>query len=211
MKCEKCREEIKPVVLCDIDGTIAEYHNTLGEFCGEYWDIAIPMNSWNGKGNFEDYLGLTQQEYREAKLAFRQGGMKRTMPMYPETKLLMNNIHRTGAELWFTTTRPWQRLDNVDPDTRFWLDRHGLEYHRLLFDDDKYHRVCQIIDPERIVLVIDDLPEQIDAATGLGLPVWQPGRPHNSHPSQQRQPRGTLAQAAVVVHQHVRKWYERNT
>ena len=57
------------------------------------------------------------------------------------------------------------RLDGIDPDTRFWLERHGIKYAGLLYDEDKYERLVKTIDRERVVLVIDDLTEQIASAT----------------------------------------------
>jgi hypothetical protein len=56
------------------------------------------------------------------------------------------------------------RLDNVDPDTRFWLDRHGIKYDGLLFDEDKYEVLAHTVDAERVIMVVDDLSEQCVAA-----------------------------------------------
>jgi len=210
MQCETCREDVLPVVLVDIDGTIANYHDHLTTFATDYWDIESPDYRWNGDGNFEDYLGLTQGQYREAKLAFRQGGMKRTMPAFEMGDWFVHTLNELPLEVWFTTTRPWQRLDNVDPDTRFWLDHNGFQYHRLLFDDNKYERVCQIIDPERILLVVDDLPEQYDICTELELPVFQVARHHNSGVKQRREWRGTLLQAQTLVNVNMKEWYEKH-
>lgn len=163
MLCTECSEVVKPIVCLDIDGTLGEYHRHLLEFMHKYFGHSL-QTGWTGAGNWEDYLGLTQEQYREAKLAFRQGGMKRTMPLIPGADSLPRVAKALGAEVWITTTRPWMRLDSVDPDTREWLRRNGIEYDHLLYDEHKYPRLAEIVDAERVVFVLDDLPEMVREA-----------------------------------------------
>ena len=82
-------------------------------------------------------------------------------------------------EIWLATTRPWQRLDNVDPDTREWLRRNGIEIDGLLYGDDKYQQLIETVEQERIVACFEDLPEQMGIGDRLGLPMYQIYRPHN--------------------------------
>lgn len=194
MRCSSCSLNVRPVIAIDIDGTLADYHFHLTQFVGAYWDFLPPLTPWDGEGDFEAYLGISQTMYREAKLAFRQGGMKRTMPIYDEVPLLLQGLS-VRAEIWLCTNRPWQRLDNVDPDTKFWLARHELYYDHLLYGDRKYDDLVRAVDPERVAGVIDDLPEQIDQAAWIGLPTYQRANYHNAHPSQRRRPRGNLTDA----------------
>jgi len=209
MRCDSCYGDIHPVVLVDIDGTLAEYHDALTEFVNHYFDLPLVKYAWNGEGDFEDYFGITQEQYREAKLAFRQGGMKRSMAVYPYVNRFMQDLSRV-ASVWLTTTRPWQRLDNVDPDTREWLRRNNIQYDGLLYDEFKYSKILDIIDRDRIVGVIEDLPEQYDHAEEMGLPVFQVVRLHNSHPTQQRPTRGTLPTATAWVNRNLTEWRNRN-
>lgn len=181
MKCTECGMAVLPIVAVDIDGTLAEYHNRLQTFACDYHDRQVPMQTWDGRGNFEDHLGLTQAEYREAKLAYRQGGYKRTAPLMPYAKEFMWLLNGMNVEVWITTTRPWSRLDSVDPDTKFWLERHGIRYKHLLFDEHKYEKLAEIVDPRRVIAVVDDLPEMLDEAAAY-LPIAVRlliERPHN--------------------------------
>jgi len=163
--CSKCSAQVKPIVAVDLDGTLSEYHNSISAFACDYWDKPLPFTPWNGMGNMEDYLGLTQDQYREAKLAYRQGGYKRTARWQPGAYEFMNMLRWVeDIEVWVTTTRPWNRLDSVDPDTRFWLDRHHVRYDHLLYDDHKYHRLAELVDPSRVIMVVEDLPEMIKEA-----------------------------------------------
>lgn len=217
MRCENCRTDLKPIVAVDIDGTIAEYHNHLFMFIVNYYDLSPRLVEektlqgkvclWDGSGNFEDFIGISQEEYREAKLAFRQGGFKRWMPIYKNARLMVDTFHEAEAEVWFTTTRPWRRLDNVDPDTREWLRRHRFGYHGLLYDEDKYAKLIDIVGEGRVVAVVDDLPENIERANELGLFAIQVERPHNSHVSQRRGYRTDLIGATREIVRRIGEWY----
>lgn len=166
MRCTKCNEHMKPIVAQDIDGSLGQYHSQLHQFLCQYFGRPLPRH-WDGTGNWEDHLGLTKAEYQDAKLAFRQGGFKRWMPTYPFAFEICEMVRTNGAELWMTTTRPFLRLDSVDPDTREWLSRNGIKYDHLLYDDDKYGRLSELVGSERVVAVIEDLPEQHERALEL--------------------------------------------
>jgi hypothetical protein len=164
----------KPVVALDIDGTLGDYHANFLEFadryfhsrCGSWFDMrqqtnpGLPLWEW---------MGISQRDYRDAKLAYRQGGWKRWMPAYDGAADLTRRIREAGAEVWLCTTRPYLRLDNVDPDTREWLSRNGIQYDALLFDPaheedgTKYSELARQA-VERVASIVDDLPEMIRAA-----------------------------------------------
>jgi hypothetical protein len=126
---------------------------------------------YSGREHFSYYcqrlFEIDLRTFREIKLAYRQGGLKRSMPINPGAIGLFEILHAYGVEVWLTTTRPYLRLDGVDPDTRFWLDRHGIRYYGLIYDEDKYSVLADRIEKERVVAILDDLPEQYDAAEVL--------------------------------------------
>ena len=184
--CSKCSAPITPIVAVDIDGTLSEYHRSITAFACKYWNVEEPLGVWNGKGNFEDWMGLSQEQYREAKLAYRQGGYKRVAPWQPGAYDFITALSQMDVEMWITTTRPWNRLDSVDPDTRFWLDRYRVKYDHLLYDDHKYLRLAELVDPWRVIAVFDDLPDMIEEACKVfpAQAVVQVSRSYNwSHPT----------------------------
>lgn len=171
----------KPVVALDIDGTLGDYHSHFLWFA-EQWlgEKMPPANQVNPGMRLSDFMGIPHNVYQECKLAYRQGGLKRFMPAYKSASELTKNIREAGAEVWICTTRPYLRLDNIDPDTREWLRRNEIEYDAVIFEGaylglheywGKYQELVRQVGRDRIVAAVDDLPEQIEDASKAGIQV----------------------------------------
>jgi hypothetical protein len=181
MICTECGKEIRPVVAVDIDGTLGRYHEHFVWFAEQYMGQKLP-HDFAGDGEFSDHLGLDKDLYRDIKLAYRQGGMKRSMPMFSGAHRFMLDLHLRDIEVWIATTRPWMRLDNIDPDTQEWLTRHHVPYDYMIYGHDKYDQLVKRVGVSRIIGVVDDLFEQCEqAALATGVPgvAMQPARDHN--------------------------------
>lgn len=222
MRCSSCSDKIDPVVAIDIDGTLGPFHEHFLEFAERYLGIE-PVhygtdrlkvwNDYDGSVGFRDWFceeyDTTTAQWKDIKLAYRQGGMKRTMPAYRHGVELTRYVTGQGAELWLTTSRPAYRLDNIDPDTQEWCRRNGVAYDYMLYDDDKYERLAERVDPARVVAVLDDLPEMYDAALvrfGPDVPILAKS-PWNRGVSRQWEvPVDTLQDSARLIGQRIYKW-----
>jgi hypothetical protein len=169
MKCTDCQADVKPVVALDIDGTLGDYHGHFLAFLRKYigWNKG-PVGTYTGARRFKEWAtevySIDERTWHDAKLAYRQGGMKRSMPAFLNAATMCRAIKAAGAELWLTTTRPYLRLDNVDPDTRFWLELHGFEYDHLIYDEEKYELLASLVGKERVAAVVDDEMVQVEEA-----------------------------------------------
>lgn len=214
MRCTSCSTEIKPVVACDIDGTLGDYHRQLIEFAEGYTGVQIPDAFWyNGSMRMKEWAmdvwDIDERSWKDLKLAYRQGSMKRSMPVFDGATELCRSIREYGAELWLTTTRPYMRLDNVDPDTREWLQRQDIEYDGLLYDEAKYPKLAELVDPDRVVAVVDDLPEMILEATrvfGPEVPIYR--RERYNAPLSLAMELDTLEEIEVEILQRIADWKE---
>jgi len=181
----------KPVVALDIDGTIGDYHGHFLNFAKGWFNLPMPEPSTINPGlRLWEHMGVRVEDYRMCKLAYRQGGLKRTMPAYPGADTLTSALRRAGAEVWICTTRPYLRLDNIDPDTREWLRRNNIEYDAVLFDrlDSKYSKYLELQEQagDRVVSIADDLPELVVSARDLfpdaeRVSVYIRDQPYNQH------------------------------
>lgn len=177
MLCSRCSAPITPVVAVDIDGTIGDYYTHFLKFAEAY--LARPLPADYAGGEFNDYLKIEKRTYRDIKLAYRQGAQKRSMPAYEGASQFMRQLKDRGIEVWIATTRPYMRLDNIDPDTRFWLERNSIHYDAMIYGEDKYQQLTACVEKRRIIGVIEDLKDQCWRAYTEGLTAWQPERPHN--------------------------------
>jgi hypothetical protein len=160
----------KPVVALDIDGTLGDYHGHFLRFAEGYIGKPMPPAKEINPGlPLHRHMHVSRAVYRATKLAYRQGGLKRSMPAYSFASDLTCNIRSAGAEVWICTTRPYLRLDNIDPDTREWLRRNRIQYDAVLFGEAKYKELVRQVGLDRIVAVADDLPEQIVKAGKAGI------------------------------------------
>lgn len=189
MRCSRCSGVIKPIVAIDIDGTLGDYHGHFLRFAAEWTGKDIEallygsLKMYGGDMPFREYckvlFDIDDATYRQIKLAYRQGGMKRSMPILTGARALCWAVRDAGAELWITTTRPYLSLDNIVPDTVEWLRRYEIEYDHMLFDADKYEVLASRVDSGRVVAILDDLPEMINAAAdhiGSHVPILVSGK-----------------------------------
>lgn len=215
MLCTDCNRTVKPVVALDIDGTLGDYHGHFLHFAaawlggggkdqGRNWAL-----TYDGSVSLAQFMRIPPDLYRQVKLAFRQGGLKRMMPMFIGADRIADYLRRAGAEVWITTTRPYMRLDNVDPDTREWLQRNGIKYDGLIYDESKYLQLCSIVGYERVVGVLDDLGEQYDKAAELGLNPILRKTTYNGA-VERPDSASNLATAERMLLDRVKGWYKAN-
>lgn len=167
------------VVCVDIDGTLGEYHSHFQGFAEAYVGRQLPHpNQWRGGESFWSYLGLSRQTYRRVKLAYRQGGLKRSMPMRYTGDMgaseFTYRVRQKRLELWLCTTRPYLQLGNVDDDTRHWCRRNKIRYDFIAWGDRKYTDAVRIAkqNGQRIIFVLDDDPQLLyQAGRAMKHPV----------------------------------------
>lgn len=170
----------KPVVALDIDGTLGDYHGHFIRFA-EQWTgrkMRDPKQMTPDLPFFR-FLGMSKMTYRQCKLAYRQGGMNRSMPVYEGASELTHAIRKAGAELWLCTTRPYMRHDSTDPDTRHWLRRNKIQWDHMVYGPNKYRDLVKIVPAGNVVAVLDDLPEMLEQAQSLHLPAYVRDQPYN--------------------------------
>lgn len=174
-----------PVVGLDIDGTLGDYHSHFLRFAEGWLGRPMPHPQEINPGmRLSEFMSIRHEQYREIKLAYRQGGLKRTMPAYDGARELTHALAAAGCRIWLCTTRPYNKLDNIDADTREWLDRNQIRYHHVLWDDEngegKYTELVRQVGIGSVVAVADDLVEQLQQARAVGIPkCYLRSQPYN--------------------------------
>jgi hypothetical protein len=174
---------MKPVIALDIDGTLLNYHRHFTRFANDYFGIDVDPDGYDARMPFYKYLGVSKAAYRRCKLAYRRGELKRSLPPllhpYPDASTLTRTLRRWRVDVWLCTTRPYLSHDAVDDATRYNLRRNGVVYQGLIWGQHKYRELVRTVGRERIVGVLDDLPEMCNQAVALGLRTAFARRAHN--------------------------------
>lgn len=196
----------KPVVALDIDGTLGDYHGHFLRFAEAWYGRPMPAADDINPGlPLHRFMRTSKATYRQCKLAYRQGGLERSMPAYPGASELTKALRKAGAEVWLCTTRPYLKLDTQSPNTQHWLRRNKIQYDHLLAGPRKYHDLVKQVGASRVVATLDDLPEMYDQADKLHLKPWLRDQPYNRHVSACRVPDLAWAQERFVS--HVIRWF----
>lgn len=216
LRCTDCGRIVQPVVACDIDGTLGDFHGHFISFIQTYLQREPRLRVAYGGGDpgtFRQWVmaswKITDDDWHDIKLAYRQGGMKRSMPLFTDARGFTDRLRLAGIEVWLTTTRPYLRLDNIDPDTRFWLDLHGVKYDHLIYNEDKYRVLREQVQTERVIAVVDDLPEQYDSVVEVYGPEVALLRKHQYNRRVER-PDAVLSlrAAETIIFDRLERWRE---
>lgn len=172
----------RPVIGLDIDGTSGDYHGHFTSFAEAWTGKPMPpAPQFTGGVPFHKHLGISRDTYNKIKLAYRQGGLKRSMPTFKGIGTFSQEVRKRGVGIWICTTRPYLSLSNIDPDTRHWLKRAGIQYDGVIYGTYKYNDLIKQVGRGRVLMVYDDLPAQIERATALGLPAAIRTQPYNTY------------------------------
>ncbi|QHB37484.1 phosphatase [Mycobacterium phage Leopard] len=199
----------KPVVAIDIDGTLGDYHGHFLHFAEAWYGRPMPAADDINPGlPLHKFMRTSKATYRQCKLAYRQGGLERSMPVYPGAAELTRCLRKAGAEVWLCTTRPYLKLDTQSPNTQHWLRRNKIQFDHLLSGPHKYRDLVKQVGAQRVIGVLDDLPEMYEQAESLGLEPILRDQPYNRHVVFNRVK--DLDIALIALRGRVFRWKEKN-
>ena len=171
-------EIARPIIGLDCDGTLGDYHGHFFSFARQYLGKHIPLSCTGGHA-MNVHCQVSKKVYRETKLRYRNSGLKRAMPVFEGAVELVKELRQRGAEVIICTTRPFNRFDGIEDDTKAWLRRNKIPYDGIIAGEHKYRELVRRVGRERVVGVVDDLPEMLDQAQSLSLNAYMVSRPHN--------------------------------
>lgn len=167
-----------PIIALDIDGTLGVYHDHFRLFAEGWVGRSLP-GGYDGGVPFHKHLGMSKATYRKVKLAYRKGGLKRSMPTYAGASEMTRIIRQRKGRIVICTTRPFLSLDEVEPDTIHFLKRQGIQYDYIISGENKYRDLVKLVDRDRILMVLEDQDDMLAQALSLGLPAVRARHAHN--------------------------------
>lgn len=201
---DPAREVPRPIFGVDIDGTLGEYHFHFTRFASEYLGKRLPPFEEFTSGSFAAHLGLSKSTYRKVKLAYRRGGLKRSMPVVDGASALTGSLRKRGAVVLLCTTRPYLSLETVDDDTRHWAKRNRIQHDGIAWGPNKYVDLSRL--GFRVVSVVDDEPELLNQAMSVGLTANRINQPYNLFSMVNGYGCRTLREVSEAMHEQLSQW-----
>lgn len=126
-----------PVAIIDIDGVLADYPNCFYEFLATTYFVGPGNERLSLSGAKEKYSKMKLEDREWAKVAYRQSGVKRALPVLPGARELLDLLRASGLKIVLLTNRPYSKYYRIYPDTLEWLKANELVYDAILWTHDK--------------------------------------------------------------------------
>ena len=146
-------------IAIDIDSTLHHYWDQLSDASRRRFGIALPYEeqlSWSITLLRPEQVRAVVEETHTPKRVL-------AAEPYPGAVETVSGWHRAGHFIHITS----HRASTCQAATEEWLGRIGLEFDELYCSDDKVGRCREI----GIELLIDDSPENLEAALDAGIAV----------------------------------------
>lgn len=198
----------RPIFGVDIDGTLGLYHEHFTRFASAYVGRSLPSAESYRGGSFATHLGLSKSTYRKIKLAYRRGGLKRSMPVFDGASDLTASLRKRGAIVVLCTTRPYLSLENIDEDTRHWAQRNRVQHDYIIWGENKYRDLSRF--GSRVVGVLEDEPALVKQAVDCGLRTAMRLRQYNEHVEIEGATPAYFGQVRDILHGWLDEWEKEN-
>lgn len=163
---ERTRLERETPILCfDLDDVICDLSPWRQELDGGIDVDAPPPDQ------------LTEAE--RLKEQFYEGGRFRGMEPIPGAKEALVRFASEGFHIIIMTARPQWQYKRLYGDTLWWLRKHGIPFHRLLFNKDKVEAVYHHLVPAWPTIFVEDHERNIKALASVGIQVLVYDQEHN--------------------------------
>lgn len=170
-----------PVVITDIDGTLADYRSGFVEWLRKYHHGELPEDKATTLAMEVD-LGLSYPKYVKYKDEFESSGGYANIPIYPEVKDVLSSLHLAGFHILAYTARPAQTFSRIWNDTWQWLtyNQIGVYIRELrIGKETRIARACELRDLGHPVVLLEDEPDTALRAANAGIRVLLRQQPYN--------------------------------
>lgn len=166
------------VVGVDIDGVLADYPRSFVDFINQELGTNYTMDMID---SYDIYgcLGIPTEVGMKLKDKYRQTGQKRFIPVCEGAKEMLTWLREQGYKIMLLTARPYKQYKRIFADTMEWLENNNLPYDSIIFDEKKEERLIREFGKDRIEFFIDDVVDNANTISRLGVPCYLITRPYN--------------------------------
>lgn len=169
----------QPILIVDLDGTIANYHDSFLIWCEYEGYLAEGTHKSMQFGLRPDGdLLVAYPEYRRWCDEFEGSGGYRNICPYYDGVNLVRAARTQGAYIVVTTARPVNTFKRIWHDTWSWLREFGIVPDQLLFEEDR-SLFAGMFSDKQPVAALEDNPQNAARLARSGATVWLRAQPYN--------------------------------
>lgn len=126
----------KKVCAIDLDGVLIDWPGCFINFTNKKLNKKF-------KNLYDMKKGLSNKKYLLMKHEYRISGIKQKVPCTNGAKEFVDSLKRLGYSIIILTARPYKQYFRIFADTKICLDKHGIKYDAILFDDAKHVKIVK--------------------------------------------------------------------
>lgn len=168
----------KPVLICDLDGTIADWRSSFIDWARDLNKIPLPIKTDSGSTLILDHdLSMRYPDYYALKEQFEsEGGYKNIEPYWDGLVTLSKMKEDLDAYIIVITARPADVYHRIWMDTWYWFEYYNINVDQLRIGSNS--RVL-LADTLPNAIMFEDDPGLALRAANSGIKVFMRRQPYN--------------------------------
>lgn len=172
----------KPVLITDMDGTLANWRATFVRLAKEYPDFV--SEDWKDPEmslNIERDMGIPYDRYIELKWLLESEGLYANLIPYPHRIQLVKEMSKTHHVVCWTA-RPAKKFKRIWMDSWNWLTLYGIHPDKLqIGSEERIEFAIRVKNLGIPVVMLEDNPELASRAVNSGIEVILCSTVYNQH------------------------------
>lgn len=170
----------KPVLICDLDGTIADWRSTFVE-----WLKSKGINPIDQDNSYslmiDNDLSMLYSDYYDLKEEFESSGQYRYVKMYEDSRKVLSELKSTyDCYIIAITARPSERYSRIWIDTWLWIEYNSLPVDKLIIGSESRILLAHSLkDNGKDVIMFEDNPGLITRGANNGIRVFSRRHSYN--------------------------------
>ena len=172
-------KQLRPILVTDIDGTIADWKSSFMEFVREK-GVSFQIDDSKPSMSIETEMGLQYVHYEDLKWEFETGGGYARLHPIPRAVNFIIEMQNSGADIVVFTARPSSNHKRIWWDSWTWLEQQGIFPSLLrIGSEDRISYAQDLREQGFDVKMVDDNPELTLRAVNSNIPVILRDTPYN--------------------------------
>jgi uncharacterized HAD superfamily protein len=148
--------ESNKIVGVDIDGVLADYPDCFINYVNDKVGTNFKAEDLDQYNLYEAITDIPTEVMKELKHDFRKSGQLKKVGVLPGAKEFLQSLRNKSYKIVLLSARPYKEYRRIFADTKEWLDKNGLIYDAILWDEDKLNRLIREFGENNVSFFVED-------------------------------------------------------